>query len=68
VTLDVKLNGAFLHSESLDYAKSYGAGDTIQFKFNNYIPSFSPPGTYTLSFTFKNGNEANGCVAFQFKL
>lgn len=68
VSINVKLNGVFLHSESVDFKKSYGAGDTIEFKYQNFVPSFAPPGTYGLTFTWKNGSTDNGCIAFSFKL
>lgn len=67
--LTVKLNGAFLHDETVDYKKSYDGGDTVEFTFNNFIPSFSPPGSYLLSFQFVDtSGKNNGCFSFQFKL
>ena len=66
--LEVKLNGVFLHNESIPFAASFGAGDTVQFKYKNYVPSFAPPGTYGLTFQFKSGSNNNGCLSFSFKL
>jgi hypothetical protein len=68
VDINVKLNGVFLHSESVDFKQSYQDGDTVEFKYQNFIPSFAPPGTYGLTFTFKSGKTDNGCIAFSFKL
>lgn len=68
VAINVKLNGAFLHSETVDFKQSYQDGDTIEFKYKNFVPSYAPPGTYGLTFTFKSGSNDNGCIAFSFKL
>lgn len=69
VDLIVKLNGAFLDKQSPEFTNSYDAGDSIEFTFANFIPSFAPPGTYTLSFTFVDTKDKNnGCLQFQFKL
>jgi len=48
VTLNVKLNGVPLHSDVIEYTNSYDSGDTVEFKYKNYIPSFAPAGTYGL--------------------
>lgn len=69
VDLDVKLNGLFLHSETIGYKDEYDEGDTVTFKYTNFIPSFAPSGTYLLTFNFKGaGNVALGCLSFNFKL
>jgi hypothetical protein len=65
----VKLNGVYLHDESIPFSQSYEEGDTVEFRYKNFVPSFAPPGTYGLTFQFKNkDNKDNGCMAFSFKL
>ena len=67
--LNVKLNGVFLHSETVPFAKSYSQGDIVQFKFSNYIPGFAPPGTYKLTFNFKTkSDKVLACFSFSFNL
>lgn len=67
--LNVKLNGVQLHSESVDFVQSFSEGDIVQFKYQNYIPSFAPPGTYGLTFSFKTkSGKVIGCMEFSFKL
>jgi hypothetical protein len=66
--INVKLNGVFLHEETVDFKKSYSEGDTVEFKYQNYVPGFAPPGTYGLQFVFKNNGKDNGCLGFSFKL
>lgn len=67
--INVKLNGAFLDKETEPFTKSYESGDAIEFSYKNFIPSFAPAGTYTLTFQFVDSNEKNnGCIQFQFKL
>jgi hypothetical protein len=69
VDVDVKLNGLFLHSETATFSQVYDSGDILTYKYNNFIPSFAPTGTYLLTFNFKdkaNGNQ--GCFSFTFKL
>lgn len=69
VDLEVKLNGLFLHSEAIAYAKTYDSGDILEFKYTNFIPSFAPSGTYLLTFNFKDkAGKAVGCFNFTFKL
>ena len=64
----MKLNGVYLHSETIDFKQSYGAGDTVDFKYTTLVPGFSPSGTYTLIFNFKADKTPNGCMSFNFKL
>lgn len=65
----VKLNGAFLDKQTAEFTSSYDAGDSIEFKYTNFIPSFAPPGTYGLTFQFVDSKDKNnGCIQFQFKL
>ena len=67
--LDVKLNGAQLDSREIPYSQSYDSGDTVEFKFQNFIPGFAPPGSYTLICNFINdAGTAEGCFSFGFKL
>ena len=66
--IEVKLNGALLHTEYVDFVASFGAGDTIQFKYAKFFPSYVPPGSYSLNMYFKNGDSVNGCVSFSFKI
>jgi len=67
--LTVKLNGAPLHTETEVFTESYDNGDTVEYKFVNFIPSFAPPGTYGLTFQFvDDADKNNGCLSFQFKL
>ena len=53
VDIVVKLNGLFLHSETVDFDNQYDSGDLIEYKYNTFIPSFAPAGTYVMSFSFK---------------
>lgn len=65
----MKINGAALHEEDIPFTDSFDAGDTVKFVYAQDIPSFSPSGTYTLTFQFYDSkNKANGCVGFTFKL
>lgn len=65
----MKLNGAFLDKQTAEFAKSFDNGDTIEYSFANFIPSFAPAGTYTLQFQFVDSKDKNnGCLQFQFKL
>lgn len=67
--MGVKLNGAPLHTESIAFTESYDNGDTVEFKFTNFVPSFAPSGTYGLTFQFVDkAGKNNGCLSFQFKL
>lgn len=66
--MDVKLNGVFIHNDTIPFAKSYAAGDTVQFVFVNFIPGYTPPGNYNMSLTFTDGKNPNGCLALAFKL
>lgn len=69
VDLTVKLNGVFLHNESIPFKQTFEDGDTISFKYTNYIPGFAPSGNYGLTFNFKTkSGSTNGCLAFSFKL
>jgi hypothetical protein len=69
VELDVKLNGLFLHSESIAYNKVYDKGDILTFKYTNFVPSFAPAGNYLLTFVFKDKAMAStGCFSMTFKL
>lgn len=68
VYIDVKLNGVFLHNETVEFKQAYSEGDNVEFKYKNYVPSFAPPGTYGLQFTFRNNGKDNGCLGFNFKL
>lgn len=53
----------------MEFVSSYDAGDTIEFSYKNYIPSFAPSGTYGLTFQFIDSDEKNnGCLQFAFKL
>ena len=54
MNINVKLNGVPLHTEAVDFNASYDNGDTVEFKYKNFIPSFAPSGTYGLTFTFVN--------------
>jgi hypothetical protein len=65
----VKLNGVPLHNEDIPFTDSFDDGDTVEFRYKNYVPSFAPPGTYGLTFNFidKAGKD-QGCIAFSFKL
>lgn len=63
VILNVKLNGVFLDKETIDFDSSYDGGDSVEFKFQNYVPSFAPPGTYLLTFEFNDtSDKVNGCL------
>lgn len=65
----MKINGLFLHSESVSYGGSYDSGDILTFKYDNFVPSFAPAGTYLLTFSFKDkNNAAAGCFQLTFKL
>ena len=67
--LDVKINGLFLHNETVSYTDVYDVGDIFTFKYNNYVPSFAPADTYTLTFNFKDkSGAAAGCFFFNFKI
>ena len=67
--IDVKLNGVFLDKETAVFTNSYDAGDSIQFTYKNFIPSFAPSGTYGITFSFiDSSDKQNGCASFQFKL
>ncbi len=69
VVLNVKLNGTPLHTENIAFAQSYDNGDTVEFKFSNFIPGFAPSGTYGMTFNFVNSaGQPEGCLAFSFKL
>lgn len=68
VYINVKLNGVFLHDETVEFKQAYSEDDTVEFKYKNYVPSFAPPGTYGLQFTFRKDGKDNGCLAFSFKL
>lgn len=69
VEIDVKLNGVFLDKEVAPFTESYDAGDSVEFTYKNFIPSFAPPGTYGLTFSFIDSKDKeNGCLQFQFKL
>lgn len=69
VDVEVKLNGLFLHSETVAYTNVYDTGDVLTFKYSNLIVSFAPAGTYTLTFNFKDtAGAAAGCFNFSFKL
>jgi hypothetical protein len=49
--------------------QKYDEGDSVEFKFKNYVPSFAPSGQYALTLTFINkAGKAEGCVAFGFKI
>jgi hypothetical protein len=51
------------------YTDVYDQGDNVTFKYNNFIPSFAPAGTYLLTFNLKDSaNGALGCFSFNFKL
>lgn len=59
----------FLDKEVADFTTAYDAGDSVEFSYKNFIPSFAPSGTYGLTFQFIDSNEKNnGCLQFQFKL
>lgn len=49
----MKLNGLFLHSETVDFDRAFDSGDVIEYEYKTFIPSFAPAGTYVMSFTFK---------------
>lgn len=67
--MTVRLNGAPLHSESVAFTESYDVGDTVEFKFVNYVPSFAPSGNYGINFQFTDKKGANnGCFTMLFKL
>ena len=67
--MTVKLNGQQLHTQTLDFKKSYQEGDTIDYSFENPLPNYIPSGTYTLQMQFlKNTNVKNGCISFSFKI
>lgn len=67
--IKVTLNGLFLHSETVDFAKTFDQGDLIEYTYTTFIPSFAPAGTYVMSFSFKDpAGKENGCWSFTFKL
>ena len=67
--INVKLNGVYLDKEVIEFKDSYDTGDTVEFKYQNYVPSIAPSGTYSLVFQFFDSKETvNGCMQFQFKL
>jgi len=69
VLLTVKLNGVPLHSETVVFTDAFESGDTVEFKFNNFISPFAPLGIYGLTFQFiDNQSKNNGCITFQYKL
>lgn len=69
INLDVKLNGIFLHNETIQFAKTYQADDTVVFKYKSFIPSFAPSGKYGLTFNFINSdNKPEGCFFCSFDI
>ena len=69
VDINVKVNGLFLHSETIPFVKTYDRGDAVEFKYNTLIPSFAPAGTYAIQFNHKDTKgKDNGCWALTFKI
>ena len=46
------LNGEFVEEEFKTFEGSYDEGDTIDFIYENYIPSFAQVGEYRFKFEF----------------
>lgn len=69
MNLEAKLNGVFLHSEVVDYRNIYEEGDTVEFKYKNFVPAFAPAGNYQIIFNFVNtAGNPEGCLSLVFKL
>jgi hypothetical protein len=69
VDVDVKLNGLFIHNETVPYTDVYDAGDILTYNYHNLIVSFAPAGNYLLTLNMKDkANAAQGCFSFTFKI
>jgi hypothetical protein len=67
--LDVKINGLFVHNETLSYTEVYDSGDILTYTYVNYIPDFAPSGNYLMTFNFKDkSGAAQGCFSLAFKM
>ena len=63
------MNGLFLHSETVNFNETFDQGDSIQFNYTNFVPSFAPAGTYLITFSHKEkSGKENGVWSMTFKL
>jgi len=54
VSMNVKLSGVSIHSESLPVSDVLDAGDAFNFDYNVFVPTISPSGDYEITFNINN--------------